>query len=70
MKLKHTEFHKGKYERAIILFKRLWLLIDLSNWYIPFCFRITCCGNNNRIYNVQLNLLCFNILFGVDEDSY
>lgn len=70
MKLKHTEFHKERYERAIILFKRLCLLIDLSNWYIPFCFRITCCGNNNRVYNVQLNLLCFSILFCVDEDSF
>lgn len=64
------EFYKVDYERAIIIFDRLWLLIDLSDWYIPFCFRITCCGNNNRIYNVRLSLLCFNILFCVDEDSY
>ncbi len=64
------EFNKSDYEKAIIIFNRLWLLIDLSDWYIPFCFRITCFGNNNRIYNIRLSLLCFNILFCVDEDSY
>ena len=70
MKLKHTEFYKARYERAIILFERIWLLIDLSNWVFPLALHITCVGNNNRIYTISLDFLCFRIICCVDEDSY
>ena len=43
---------------------------NISNWVFPLTLHITCVGNNNRIYTISLDFLCFRIICCVDEDSY
>ena len=47
--------------------KRLKLCIDRDSWIFPLAFRLTCCGNNHRPYTFSIDLLCFRLIFCIDE---
>lgn len=52
------------------IFKRLRFWIDTSDWVFPVIFHLTCVGNDNRPYTFSLDLLCFRLIFCIDEESY
>ena len=59
-----------KIDKQLIGSKRLVLWMDNSRWIFPLSLNISCVGNNNRIYTISLDLLCFRLILCIDEDSY
>ena len=50
--------------------KRVKFFTDISQWIFPLSLHITCVGNNNRLYTISLDFLCFRLILCIDEDSY
>lgn len=49
---------------------RIKFYTDISSWIFPLALHITCVGNNNRIYTISLDFLCFRLICCIDEDSF
>lgn len=50
--------------------KRIKFAFTKDHWIFPIALHLTCVGNNNRPYTFSIDLLCFRLIFCIDEDSY
>ena len=49
---------------------RIKFYTDLTEWVIPASIHLSLVGNNHRLYTVSIDILCFRLIFCIDDDSY
>lgn len=50
--------------------KRIMFSINDRDLAFPLCFRLLRVGNNKRPYSFIIQFICFELVIGIDEDSY